>query len=71
LGRGGRGKRSEKRYRRGATVNKYHIVHTWGQQFTSWVENTNHELMYFQSIKSVQQNAAKAVNRSTEMKGDI
>ncbi len=35
-------------------------------QFTSWVENTNNELMYPQSIKSVKQNAAKSVNRSTE-----
>ncbi len=24
-----------------------------GQQYTSWVKNTNHERMYFQSIKSV------------------
>jgi hypothetical protein len=40
-------------------------------QFTSWVENTNHELMYLQSIKSVKQNAAKSVNRSTERKADI
>jgi hypothetical protein len=35
-----------------------------GQQFTSWVENTNHERMYLQSIKSVKHNAAKSINRS-------
>jgi hypothetical protein len=39
-----------------------------GQQYTStysfWVENTNHEWMYLQSIKSVKHNAAKSVNRS-------
>jgi hypothetical protein len=40
-------------------------------QFTSWVENTNHELKYLQSIKSVKQNAAKSVNRPTERKADI
>ncbi len=40
-------------------------------QFTSWVENTNNELMYLQSIKSVKQNATKSVNRSTERKADI
>jgi hypothetical protein len=35
-----------------------------GQQFTSWVENTNNECMCLQSIKSVNHNAAKSVNRS-------
>jgi hypothetical protein len=36
-----------------------------GQQFTSWVANTNHEWMCLQSIKSVQHNAAKSVNRAS------
>jgi len=40
-------------------------------QFTRWVKNTNHERMYLQSIKSVKQNAAKSVNRSTERKVNI
>jgi hypothetical protein len=37
--------RSERRYRRGATVNKYHIVPSsmGATVLTSWVENTNHE----------------------------
>ncbi len=34
-----------------------------GQQFTSWVENTNYEWMYLQSIKSVKNNATKSINR--------
>jgi hypothetical protein len=44
LGRGRGGQREG----RGATVHKYSSSVQWGQQFTSWVENTNHE-----SIKSV------------------
>jgi TorA maturation chaperone TorD len=28
------------------------VLHPWGQQFTSWVKNTNHEGMYLQFIKS-------------------
>ncbi len=49
----------------GATVHKYSsFIHDpWGQQFTSWVENTN-EWMYLQSMKSVKHNAANSVNRS-------
>ncbi len=35
-----------------------------GQQFTSWVENTNNECMGLQSINSVKHNATKSVNRS-------
>ncbi len=58
-GWGGRGQREG----RGATVHKY-IYSSMGQQFTSWVENTNHEWMYLQSIQSVKHNAAKSVNRS-------
>ncbi len=54
-GRGGQ------REGRGETV---HNCCLWGQQFTSWVENTSHEWMYLQSIKSVKHNAAKSVNRS-------
>ncbi len=48
---------------RGATVRKYSSLgpSSIGQQFTSWVENTNHELMNLQSIKSVKHNAAKSV----------
>jgi hypothetical protein len=41
----------------GATVHK-------GQQFTRWVENTNHEWMYLQSIKSVKTHVAKSINRT-------
>jgi hypothetical protein len=70
---GGWGRRSERRYSRGATVHKYSsfIIHG-GLQFTSWVGgNTNHEWVYLQSIKSVKQNAANSVNRSTERKADI
>ncbi len=47
------------------------VLCPWGQQFTSWVENTNYEWIYLQSIKSVKQIAAKFVNRSTERKADI
>ncbi len=40
LGRGGGGRRSERRYSRGATVHKYSsIVHGATVQFTSWFEN--------------------------------
>ena len=51
---------------RGATEHYCSIVPSrpWGQQFTSWVENTNHEWMYLQSKKSVKHNAAMSVNRS-------
>jgi hypothetical protein len=39
-GGGGGGQREG----RGATVHKYSsFLRPWGQQFTSWVENTNHE----------------------------
>ena len=40
-------------------------------RFTGWVENTNHEWRYLQSIKSVKHNAAKSVNRSILKKADI
>jgi hypothetical protein len=52
---------------RGATVHMYssYLLRPWGQQFTSWVENTNQWVyVYLQSIKSVKHNAAKSVNRS-------
>jgi hypothetical protein len=40
------------------------VTRPWGQQFTSWVENTINECMYLQTIKSVKHNAAKSVHRS-------
>jgi hypothetical protein len=44
FGKGGGGlRRSERRYSRGATVHKYSSFIHGGQQFTSWVENTNYE----------------------------
>jgi hypothetical protein len=39
LGRGGGGRRSERRYSRGATVHKYISFFHGGNRFTSWVEN--------------------------------
>jgi hypothetical protein len=58
---GGRGGQREDR---GVTVHKCSSFVHGGQQFTSWAENTNHEWLYLQSIKSVKHNAAKSVNRS-------
>ncbi len=45
--------------------NRNFVFITAWRQFTSWVENTNHEWMYLQSIKSVKRNAARSIiNRS-------
>jgi hypothetical protein len=32
---------------------QYTSISSFVKQFTSWIENNNHEWMYFQSIKSV------------------
>jgi hypothetical protein len=40
------------------------FLRPWEQQFTSWIENTNHEWMYFQFIKICSTHAAKCTNRS-------
>ncbi len=58
--------RVSQREGRGATVQctQVYFLRPWEQQFTSWVENTNHEWMRLQSIKSVKDNATKSINRS-------
>jgi hypothetical protein len=59
----GGGKGGQRKGRVATVVHKYSsFVH--GGKFTSWVENTNHEWMYLQSIKSVRHNAAKSISRS-------
>ncbi len=53
------------------TTSKVQFLLPWVQQFTSWVENTNHEWMYLQSIKSIKQKAAKSVNRGGSHKAQF
>jgi hypothetical protein len=49
---------------RGATVHKYIVPLSMSATVHKLVENTNHEIMYFQSIKSVKHSSTKSVNRS-------
>ncbi len=64
----GRGEEVREKVRRGATVHKYSSFVHGGNSSQAGLKNTNHDWMYLQSIKSVKQNAAKSVNRSTERK---
>jgi hypothetical protein len=61
MGRGGGGQRE------GTIEGQQYtsIVSPWGQQFTSWEENTNHEWMYLQSINFVKHIATMSVTQST------
>jgi hypothetical protein len=60
LGRGGGGQRED----RGATLHKYISFVHWGNSSQAGSKIPTNEWMYFQSIKSVKQNAAMSVNRS-------
>ncbi len=71
LGRGEGGRRSERRYSRGATVHKYSSFVHGGNSSQAASKIQTNQWMYLQSMKSVKQNAAKSVNRSTERKADI